>query len=237
MVAPLIIAGVSAASGIASAIGGYNQQNAEARARNEAARREYKQRLKIQEQQWTGQRGIYAQKLNQYNQQIREFDRAAALGYSREQTRQNELLTRAVFGQQSAQIDMARRQGMAAASGKVGRSAQRLDANVLKSFSRQQAIAAENLYSGQLASQQNIQDIQNRLASARNRAYGKVAIAPMKPLPLLEPNQVGGASTLGLIGNIGSSIAGAAGTYQSLTAPNPGVPNDPFKGLTPPPTP
>ena len=55
------------------------------RAQNQAAVNQYKQRLKIRDKEYKDSQQLYATKLGQYNQQMSEFDRAAAQGYGREQ--------------------------------------------------------------------------------------------------------------------------------------------------------
>ena len=87
----------------------------------------------------------------------------------------------------------------AAASGKSGRSAQRLDLDIESCFVRNQNMIAQNLLTAEETRHYRELGIQDRLQGQRNRAYSQVAIAPTKPLPLLEPTQLSGPSTAGRV--------------------------------------
>lgn len=217
----LSIAAVSAGSGILSAFGGHSEKTAQARAQNQAAVNQYKQRLKIRDKEYKDSQQLYATKLGRYNQQLSEFDRAAAQGYGREMLKQNEALRSANLNRLSQSIQLAQRGGLAAVSGKSGRSARRLDQNAIGQFVRNQGVLAENLLSGDIARSQRTMDIRNRQISAQNRAYGQVAIAPQQTIAPLAPTQVAGPSTMSLIGGIGSALASGASTYMSLAPQNP----------------
>ena len=217
----LSIAAVSAGSGILQSFGAQSEATAQARAQNQAAVNQYKQRLKIRDKEYKDSQQLYATKLGQYNMQMSEFDRAAAQGYGREMLKQNEALRGANLSRLSQSIALAQRSGAAAASGKTGRSAGRIDQNVIGQFVRNQGVLAENLLSGDIARSQRMMDIRNNLQTARNRAFGQVAIAPQQTIEPLAPVQVAGPSSLGLIGGIGSALASGASTYMSLAPENP----------------
>ena len=217
----LSIAAVSAGSGILSSFGAQSEKTAQARAQNQAAVNQYKQRLKIRDKEYKDAQQLYATKLGQYNMQMSEFDRAAAQGYGREMLKQNEALRGANLSRLSQSIALAQRGGAAAASGKSGRSASRIDQNVIGQFVRNQGVLAENLLSGDIARSQRMMDIRNNLQSARNRAFGQVAIAPQQTIEPLAPTQVSGPSNLSLIGGIGSALASGASTYMDLAPKNP----------------
>ena len=71
---------------------------------------------------------------------------------------------------------------------------------------------AQNLLTAEETRQYRELGIADRLQSQRNRAYGQVAIAPTKPLPLLEPTQVSGPSSTGMgLGILNSGISMASG--------------------------
>ena len=216
---PLAIGAAQAGSGILQSFGAQSEATAQARAQNQAAVNQYKQRLKIRDKEYKDSQQLYATKLGQYNMQMSEFDRAAAQGYGREMLKQNEALRAANLNRLSQSIALAQRGGAAAASGKVGRSAGRIDQNVIGQFVRNQGVLSENLLSGDIARSQRMMDIRNRQISAQNRAYGKVAIAPQQTIEPLAPTQVAGPSNIGLYAGIGSALASGASTYQSLAAP------------------
>ena len=224
MALPLAAIGIGAAqagSGILSAFGAHSKATEKAREQNQAAVNQYNQKLKIRQQDWTNTQQVYATKLGRYQQEMSEFDRAAAQGYGREMLRQNEALRGASLNRLSQSIALAQRGGAAAAAGKTGRSAGRIDQNAIGQFVRNQGVLTENLLSGDIARQQRMMDIGNRLQSARNRAFSQVAVAPQQTIEPLAPVQAKGPSTLSLIGNVGSAIASGAATGMSLAAPNP----------------
>ena len=211
--------------GAAQAVGGFFGKRNEAREANKAAARQYAQQLKINYQEQLYANQVYATQVNQYKQQIRSIDEAAALGYSRAQTQRNEALRAASFKTQDRLIQLARNQGQASASGMSGKSAQRLDAGVLASFGRGQAKMAESLLSGSIAMNQDLQDIANQTTSARNQAYSQVAIAPQERPAPIAPTQVQGPSPANLALDLGSVYVGASAQRNSLLAPT-----DPNKG-------
>jgi len=214
----LPLAAVSLGLGAAQSIGGFFGQRSEARAENEAKARQYRQQLKIYEQEQLFANQLYQTQLNQYEQEIRSIDEAAALGYSRAQTQRNEAMKAASFQTQDRLIQLARNEGATGASGMAGKSAQRLDANVMASFGRGQAKLAESMLSGQMAMEQDIQDIALQARGARNRAYSQVAIAPQKRIAPLAPTQVDGPSPLDLAFNLGQDYIGAKTLDNSLYA-------------------
>ena len=204
-----------------STIGNFFAGRDQARQQNEARARQFRQQLKIQKRQYEDSQILYGTKLQQYGNQMREIDRAAALGYSREQLKQNEAFKQAMFGRQDSSIQLARMQGRTSASGAAGKSASRMENDNLAAFGRNQAKVAESLYSGQMRYKQNVQDIRNRQQSAINRAYSKVAIAPRQPVPLMSPYQSQGPSGFSLLAGLADSAAAGFGTYKDLNAPNP----------------
>ena len=108
---------LTAGSGILQSFGQAQSQNDQARAQNEAAVNQYKQQLKIREQDWTGKLQEQAVALGQYDQQLSEFDRAAAEGFGREQFKQAEALRGANLSTVNSLINLAKQGGAAAASG------------------------------------------------------------------------------------------------------------------------
>ena len=215
----LPLAAVSLGLGAAQSIGGFFGARNEASERNQAAARQYRQQLKIYEQEYQFAQEVYGTKLQQYAEQIRSIDEAAALGYSRAQTQKNEALKAASFQTQDRLIQLARSTGSVSASGASGKSANRLDAGVMASFGRGQAKMAESLLSGDLKMQQDMQDITNQATSARNRAYSQVAIAPQKRIAPIAPTQVNGPNILDLGLSLGTNYVDSLKLNDSLMAP------------------
>ena len=199
-------------AGIFGAIAGQNDAVAQARAQNEAMMKEYKYRLQIRDKQYKDTQQIYATKLAQYNTQMTAADRAASRAYGIEQYNQSQRLKQAAFQGMSLNRALAKSGGRAAAAGKSGRSAQRLDQSVENAFVRNQNMIAQNLLTAEETRQYRELGIADQLQSQRNRAYSQVAIAPTKPLPLLEPTQLSGPSTAGRnLGILNAGIGMASG--------------------------
>ena len=188
---------VKGASGIMGAIGGHNDAVAQARAQNQAMMDQYKYQLQIRDKKYKDVQQIYATKLGQYDREMTAADRAASRAYGIEQYNQSQRLKQAAF--QGLRLDraLAKAGGAAAAAGKSGRSAQRLDTDVESAYVRNQNMIAQNLLTAEETRSFRELGIADTLQSRRNRAYSKVAIAPTEPLPLLEPTQLAGPSTAG----------------------------------------
>jgi len=208
---------VKGASGIMGAIGGHNDAVAQARAQNQAMMDQYKYQLQIRDKKYKDVQQIYATKLGQYDREMTAADRAASRAYGIEQYNQSQRLKQAAF--QGLRLDraLAKAGGAAAAAGKSGRSAQRLDTDVESAYVRNQNMIAQNLLTAEETRSFRELGIADRLQSQRNRAYSQVAIAPTEPLPLLEPTQLSGPSTAGRnlgILNAGLGMAsGIAGAF------------------------
>ena len=211
---------VKGASGIFGSIAGHNDAVAQARAQNQAMMDQYKYRLQIRDKQYKDAQQIYATKLGQYNQQMSAADRAASRAYGIEQYNQSQRLKQAAFQGMRLDRALAKSSGMAAAAGKSGRSAQRLDTDVENAFVRNQNMIAQNLLTPEETRDYRELGIADRLESQRNRAYSQVAIAPTKPLPLLEPTQLSGPSSTGMgLGILNSGLGMVSGIMGALPPP------------------
>jgi len=221
-VAPFVALGAAKAiSGGLSAIGQHQSEAARIRAQNQAAVNQYGQRLKIRDLQEKQSDQLYATKLGIYDRTLKENTAAASLAYGRQQQQLNDVYARQNLSLQNMAIALAQSGGQAAASGKTGRSASRLDANLVGQFARNQGLMADNLMRSRLSMQQARMDTQRQLTSANNRAFGQVAIAPQRTIAPLAPVQLNGPSTMSLFGNIGGSIIEGAqagiGAYSALS--------------------
>ena len=227
---PIAIGAAKAGAGILGSFGAQSDEAARTRAQNQAAVNQYKQKLKIRERNWLNTQQLYATRLGNYQRDMNEFDRAAAQGYGREQLKQNEALRAANLNRLSQSMALAQATGRAAASGKSGRSASRIDQNAIGQFVRNQGVMAENLLSGDIARSQRMMDIRNQLRASQNRAFSKVAIAPQQPMEPLKPTQLSGPSNMSLLSGIGTSILDGVTTGMSLAAPNTGGPGGGITG-------
>ena len=218
---------VKGASGIFGSIAGQNDQVAQARAQNQAMMDQYEYQLKIRDKKYKDVQQIYTTKLGQYNQQMTAADRAASRAYGIEQYNQSQRLKQAAFQGMRLDRALARSAGAAAASGKTGRSAQRIDADVENTFVRNQNMIAQNLLTAEETRSFRELGIADRLQGQRNRYYSQVAIAPTTPMELLEPTQLSGPSSnrmsLGIL-NAGLGMAqGIAGAFAPASGDIGGV--------------
>ena len=208
--------------GIAGAIGGHNNAVAEARARNEALMAQYEQQLKIRDKRYKDEQQIYATKLGLYDLKMKAADRAASRAYGIEQYNQSQRLKQAATQSMRLDLAYASKAGAAAASGRSGKSARRLDLNTEAAFVRNQNMIAQNLLTAEEARDYTELGIQDRQQGLRNQAFGEVAVAPTIPLEIPEPIQNAGPSSAGMMLGIGNSIIGGIGSITRNMAPDPG---------------
>ena len=211
--------------GIMGAVAGHNNAMAEARAKNEAMMKEYKYRLQIRDKKWKDELQVYANKLGQYDLQMKAADRAAARAYGVESYKQGRRVKQAAFSTQQLNRALIKGQGAGAAAGKTGRTAERLDREVENAFIRNQNMIQVNLMGQAEQAQMDSFNIRDQLESVQNQAYGQVAIAPTTPMELLEPTQYSGPSSTGMMLGIGNSILGGIGSFMGNAAPNIGDPS------------
>ena len=95
--------------------------------------KQYKHRIKISDKTKTRIQ-IYATKLGQYDLGMRAADRAAARAYGAEQYNQISRVKQANVTNMALNRAFAKSGGLAAASGKEGRSADSLDRNNQRTF-------------------------------------------------------------------------------------------------------
>ena len=205
-----ITAGIKFGIGAIESIVGFNQQNEQARLQNERAMAQYKQQLKIRQRQIIAQDTAYNFKKQRYNTTLRNLSETAQAAYQQEDLRINELLKQARFARQGENIALQQSLGRRAASGMTGKSAARMQAMDMAAYGRNQAIRAEQLFTGEVASKMRRDKIQRDLTAARENAYADVAFAPTRPVMPLAPEQVEGPSAMGLIGNMFGVVGNAA---------------------------
>ena len=219
MVLPFVTAGL----GIAQAIGGFANAQSQTAAANKAAIEQYKYQLKIRDKKNADQNLLWATKLGQYDLQMKAADRAAARAYGAEQYNQSQRIKSAAFKGMQLNRALAKQGGMAAAAGRTGRSARRLDRSVEGAFVQNQAILAANLLQGAEAQSMREMGIQDKLQGRYNQLYGNVAVAPTQPMAPIAPQMRSGPNPMGMMLNIGSSLVSGYQQYQDLQAPDPGT--------------
>ena len=217
---------IKGGAGIMGAIGGHNDQVAQARARNEGLKAQYKQQLRIRDAQYKFDQSNYANRLGEYDLGIRAADRAASRAYGVEQLNSINRMRKASLSNLQLNMALASKGGTAVASGKTGSGLGR-DVAAMQSVARGQAMNLENLLSGNIASDYRRMGIQDQLTSQRNRMFSQIATAPRKPLPIEAPTQYTGPSTAGRNLGILNAGIGMVSGIASAFPENPGTPDIP----------
>ena len=127
------------AQGTMGALGSANK----AKARNQAAIRDYKYQLAQREANWYQSLSVWGAKKNKYQNEINENDLAAQRGYSQAQVGLNNMFAQAAQRNEGALIKYLQSHGKMAAAGRTGRSVARISSLELGALERQ---AGRNLY-------------------------------------------------------------------------------------------
>ncbi len=217
MCAPIALGVASAAASGIGAIGQHQSASAQAAAQNKAAVGNYKYQLKVRERNWDRERYRYNRQLVQYDTQVAENSLAAQRAYAGEQNNLNNVYKKASFKQQNNLVTLLQNSGKGAARGQVGKSAQRLDADLVGQFGRSQATAAESLMGAQLNYDDRVESLRREQIGANNKAYEKVAINPQEGVAPPPPVMTPGPSGLALAAGLGQAAIGGVSTANSLT--------------------
>ena len=216
MCAPIALGVASAAAGGLGAIGQHQSASAQAAAQNKAAVGNYKYQLKVRERNWDRERFRYNRQLVQYDTQVRENSLAAQRAYAGEQNKLNNIYKTAAVKQQGNLVALLQNSGKGAAAGRVGRSAQRLDSDLVGQFGRNQAIQAESLMGAQMAYDDRTGALRREQIGANNKAYEEVAVNPQAGVAPPPPVMTPGPSGLGLASGLLSAGIGGVQVADSL---------------------
>ena len=217
MCAPAALGVASMASGALGAVGQHQSASAQASAQNAAATSNYKYQLKVRERSWDREVHRYGRQLHQYDSALQENSMAGQRAYSGAQRKLNSIYQQASFKQQANLVNLLKGSGQAAAAGRTGRSATRLDNQIVGQFGRNQAIAAENLMGAGFAYNRQVEGIQREVDSSNKQAYEKVALAPQAGVAPPPPVMTPGPSGLGLAAGILDAGVSGVSTYNSLS--------------------
>ena len=221
MCAPAALGIASMASGIAGSVGQHQSASAQAAAANSGAMRQYKYQLKVKERNYDRERERYKVNVANYQQAVADNAEAANRAYVGQQEKLNNIYRQAAFQQQGQLTKLVQGSDVMAARGRSGRSAQRVDSQLISQFGRNQAIMAESLLSAQRQYDTSTQGIRREQLSANNKAYNPVAIAPEYGINPPAPVMQQGPSGLSLLAGIGSAAVSGYQTYDSLKPPAP----------------
>ena len=214
---------IGLAGSVLGSVGQFASGSAAASAQNRARMAQYRYQLKMRKAAWRDERQRYATKLGQYGNQLAANREAANVAYASQQTRLNDIYKKAALTQQAQLVQLAKGSGQMAATGRLGKSAERLDLDIVKQFGRNQAIMAESLTSANYAMQAANRGIRRELLSSNNQAFEKVAIQPKPGVAPPPPAMVQGPSPLSLVGGLLS--AGAQFGTDLANIPKPLDPN------------
>ena len=171
MCEPISLGIATAAAGGMGAIGKHQSASAQANAQNAAATSNYKYQLKVRERNWDREVHRYGRQLHQYDSQLQENSMAGQRAYSGAQRKLNSIYQQASFKQQANLVNLLKGSSGAASRGMTGRSAQRLDNDIVSQFGRNQAIAAESLMGANFAYDRQVEATQREINSANTQAY------------------------------------------------------------------
>ena len=133
----------SFAQGAIGAIGAGQQ----AAAANKQALNNYKYQLQVRERDWKTKLNVWGNERLEYKKNISEGGLAANRSYVAEQDRVNEAVRQALFQDFQARKELNKNMGSVAASGRTGKTAQRLEGDMIRQYGMNNAILAENLVS------------------------------------------------------------------------------------------
>ena len=199
---PVTLGVATFAQGTMGALGSANQ----AKARNQAAIRDYKYQLAQREANWYQSLSVWGAKKNKYQNEINENDLAAQRGYSQAQVGLNNMFAQAAQRNEGALIKYLQSHGKMAAAGRTGRSVARISSLELGALERQ---AGRNLYmltQSKEAYKANVEGIRQKQIGHRNKLYSQVAFAPVPdlapPPPVLENQSPGMGIAMAALGGI-----------------------------------
>jgi hypothetical protein len=216
MCEPLSLGIATAASGAMGAIGSHQSASAQANAQNAAATSNYKYQLKVRERNWDREVHRYGRQLHQYDSAVQENSMAGQRAYAGAQRKLNSIYQQASFKQQANLVNLLKGSSGAAAAGMTGKSAQRLDNDIVSQFGRNQAIAAESLMGANQSYDRQVEGTQREINNANKQAYEKVALAPQEGVAPPPPVMTPGPSGLGLAAGILDAGVSGFSTYNSL---------------------
>lgn len=217
MCAPAALAVASAGAGIMSSVGQHQSAQAQANAQNAAATSNYKYQLKVRERNWDREVHRYGRQLHQYDSTLQENSMAGQRAYAGAQRKLNSIYQQASFKQQANLVNLLKGSSGAASAGMTGKSAQRLDNDIVSQFGRNQAIAAENLMGANQAYSRQVEGTRREINNANTQAYEKVALAPQAGVAPPPPVMTPGPSGLGLAAGIIEAGVGGVQTYNKLS--------------------
>ena len=182
----------------------------EARAQNEAARRQYKYENERREREWMQQLSIYDTKVTQFEINTDNAKLAAASAYTENQLKRQQARDDAQMKYQDLYIQLLEESPSSKliASGRTGQSIKKMQASDIAKYGRNVSEIGRELMQNDYALMQENAKAQAEATSYIKQSYADVAFQPIQdvapPAPVMR--NVGAAAFMDAL-SIGSSIA------------------------------
>ena len=210
---------ISGVVGAAGAVAGHAQQQNATNAANASSIANYKQQLRVRENNWMRALSQWENDKINYGEEIADNSFAAQQGYADAQLQLNEQFNQAAFAQEGDLIKLLEGQGEMAAAGRTGKSAGRVDTAMLAAFGRNNAQRTASLVSSKEGYRQSVEEIQRQTRDANETAFDNVAFAPQADMAPRAPKMKEGPSGLNLALGLAGAGLSAYGTYKAGKAP------------------
>ena len=182
----------------------------------------YQHQLKVRERKWMQTRSTYQSKKVQFEQEVDLANIAAQRAYTRTQIQLNNARSMAILQNQEDFKKMLQNEGSielsAAERGVQGKSVARLLVQNQANFGIGQAMRSRALATARYDAKESMADVKRQLKTGLNRAFGKVAIAPVQdfapPPPQME--NVGLTLMMGMGQALGAGLDGMGNTGDGL---------------------
>ena len=216
---------ISAATGIAGAIGQHQAQSAAVKRQNQIQQQEYQRQLQISERNdlikkrkhaadLKAHAGAQTDLMKQQQMNQTEADRAKQAAARK----LKEKGTEAAFEREAALAKQIQASGQILSTGKSGQSMLLATLATERELGQQGAILEQSLFDANAAYGNEIFGLNMRQYGADSDAFNQVPPAPTSPGASFLPNKpikVKGPSTLSLIAGIGGAGMDAASTYKA----------------------
>ena len=188
---------------------------AEARAQNEAARRQYKYQLEKREREWMQELSIYDTKVTQFEINTDNARLAAASAYTENELKRQQARDDAQLKYQDLYIQLLEESPTAKliASGRTGQSIKKMQASDIAKYGRTVAEIGRELLQNDYSLRQDTAKARAEAEGYIKQSYADVAFQPIEDVAPPQPvmRSVGAAAFMDAL-SIGTSIATAGGS-------------------------
>ena len=186
---------------------------AEARAQNEASRRQYKYEVERREREWMQQLSIYDTKLTQFEINTDNAKLAAASAYTENQLKREQARGDAQMKYQDLYVQLLEQSpsSQLIASGRTGQSIRKMQVSDIAKYGRNVSEIGRELMQNDYALMQENAKARAEATSYIKQSYADVAFQPIQDVAPPQPvmRNVGAAAFMDAL-SIGSSIASMA---------------------------